>query len=264
MNFFETIREEKDVRAGTSKNLADAAVAEIKERIKDQIIYLKENSKDLNIKHHLKEINKENRDSLFQKLSDEDFIDFNEVILKDNWQAYLEKNKTEKLTKYEKEKVADKTLIAPEKDRERRDPAEEFKLSFRAMIDHYVNNMEMEENEKKRESERKRMYQEFTQKLADLGRNKPHVVAEIQRIDSNMFRRPDYEVVFKLSENALGSYEEGLKKYFDLKTDSRTEKRTPEIKAEIIMKDPRFRYYCALRELLGVEGKCDPQIFINS
>jgi hypothetical protein len=262
MNIFETIREDKDTRAGINKNLADAAVAEAREKIKDQILFLKENSKDLNIRHHLKEVNKDNKDDFLKNLSNKDVIDFNEVILKGNWQEYLEKNKTEKLTKYEKEKVADQNLITPEKDMARRDPAEELKLSFRAMINHYARNLEIEGYEKKKETERQLLRKEFMLKLEELEKSQPHIAAEIKGIDPDIFRKPDYQVVLNLSENSLSDYENGLKKYFNIKLGGKCEENPVESKVQIVEKDPRFRYYCALKQLVN-PGPCEPHIFIN-
>lgn len=262
MNIYETLNIEED--KDNSKKLADLAVGEIKEKLKDQILFLRDNSKDLSIRHHLKEINKDNKDDFLQNLSNKDVIDFNEVILKGDWKTYLDGKNEEKLTKYKKEEVADQNLTTLDKDRERLIPADNFRLSFRAMIDHYAKNLEIEEYEKKKETERQLMKDEFMKKLGDLEKDKPHIVAEIKNIDPDIFRRPDYKVALNLNKDRLGDYEGGLKKYFDLKTSSMVEERSSKKKVEIIMADPRFKYYCALRELLDLAGPCNPEIFLSN
>lgn len=263
MNIFEKIREDEDTQAGTNKNLADAAVAEAREKIKDQILFLKLSSKDVNIRHHLLPINEENKEKLLDSIPDKDIIDFNEVILKGNWREYLERYKGEKPSKYNKETISEQSLVTKEKDEERLDPAKEFALSFQAMIKHYALNLEFEENEQKKESERKLLQKEFKSKLMELEKKKPHIVAIIEGIDLNILRKSDYEVAINLNEDRLQNYEEKLREYFDLKVDSTVEKRTKESKVEMIKKDPRFRYYCALREALEMKGPCSPEIFIN-
>jgi hypothetical protein len=263
MNVFEVLQENKDTTSRAGKNLADAAVVEAMKKIRDQILFLKENSRDTSIRHHLKEINKDNKDTLLGSIPGEDIIDFNEVILKGNWKEYLERKKEKKLTKYIKEEISDQDLATLQKDSERLSPADNFRLSFRAMIDHYARNLEIEELEKKKQTERQILKENFMSKLDELEKNKPHVVAEIKNINPDIFRRPDYEVALKLDERSLIDYEKGLIKYFDLKTDSKSEEHSPEKKVEVIMADPRFRYYCALRELLEIEGPCNPQIFLN-
>jgi hypothetical protein len=259
-NIYEALSLEEDRDKG--KKLADIAVEEIKEKLKDQILFLKDNSKDLNIRHHLKEINKENKDLFLQNLSDDDVIDFSEVILKGNWQAYLEKNKNKKLTKYEKEKVADQDLVTLKSDSERLSPADDFRLSFRAMIDHYARNLEIEEYEKKKETERQLLKREFTLKLKEMEKSQPHIAAEIRGIDFGIFRKPDYEVALNLSTSSLSDYEEGLKKYFNIKLGGKYEASPAANKFQLIEKDPRFKYYCALKQLVN-PGPCEPQIFIN-
>lgn len=262
MNTFEFLQENKDATSQTGKNLADAAVAEAMEKIRDQILFLKDNSKDTNIRYHLKEINKENKEDFLKNLSSEDVIDFNEVILKGIWKAYLERKKEEKLTKYEKEKITDQNLTTLDKDRERLIPADNFRLSFRAMIDHYARNLEIEEYEKNKETERQLLQREFTLKLEEFRKNKPHIVAEIRGIDPSIFRKPDYEVALNLSENSLSDYEKGLRKYFDIKLGGKDKEGLIENQIKIIEKDPRFKYYCALKQLVNL-GPCEPHVFIN-
>jgi hypothetical protein len=264
MNTFETYIEKINKDEDVDQKYTDLAIHEIKEKLRDQILFLKKNSKDVSIKDHLACINKENKDSLLESLDDSEMIDFNEVILKGKWKEYLAKKSEDKLTKYEKVKLSDKIFTAADINKEGKSPNDDFKLSFRAMIDHYATNLEIEENLKKKETEREQLKKEFKNRLSEIEKNKPHVVAAIKALDLDIFRKPDYEAIINLDERNLGDYKKGLKKYFDLKTDSTAEKRTLQQKANMIINDPRFRYYCALRELLSLEGLCTPEIFLNN
>lgn len=262
MNTFEIPKDSLDIiDSQSNKKMADLAIAEIRKKIEDQILFLKDNSKDVNLRHHLSGINKENKELLLKSLFDQDVIDFNEVVLKGSWKKYLEKFKEEKLTKYKKDEIDEPHSATLKKDSELRNPAEEFKLSFRAMIDHYAKNLEIEEYEMRKETERQILKKEFADKLKELEKHKPHIVAEIKGIDFNIFRKPDYEVALNLNEDSLNTYENGLKKYFDIKLSSNTENRSREIKIDMIQNDPRFRYYCALKQIID-PGPCEPHIFI--
>jgi len=263
MDIFEQLKN-TDPYAQEGKDMADAAVAEIRERIKDQILFLKENSQDPNIKNHLKMVSKENWDILLGSLSNQDIIDFNEVILKRNWKQYLERNKEGMLTKYYQEKFENKSDELLAKDAMMSNPADEFRFSFKAMIKHYARNCEIDEETKKREKERDELKKTFQEKLEDIRGDRPHVVAVIEGLDMDMLRKADYEVIINLDKQHFQGYEEKLKNYFSMKIGSTREARPEDIKAEIIRDDPRFKYYCALRAALGMEGPCNPEIFLSN
>lgn len=112
------------------------------------------------------------------------------------------------------------------------------------------------------EREKETLKEEAKQKLLELKNKKPYIAAHLDDIDLDLLRRLDFKIIKNLNQQNFEDYEKNLREYFINKVESNREEKSKEIKISIIKNDPRFRCYCALREMLDLEP-CNPDAFIK-
>lgn len=81
---------------------------------------------------------------------------------------------------------------------------------------------------------------EALDKLDELKKKSPHIAAYAEGINWEQLKGSDYKVIINLNKENFEIYSDKLKQYFRNRDDTE----------ENIAKDPRFRYYQMLRELM--------------
>lgn len=117
-------------------------------------------------------------------------------------------------------------------------------------------NWRIDKAELERAKEKELLKKEAEKKLDELKTIKPHIAAYIDNINLDLLKRLDLKVIKDLDEQSFMNYEKNLREYFRNKTEGKEE-----IKKEV-EKDPRYQWYCMLREILNL-GPGRPDIFIN-
>lgn len=107
------------------------------------------------------------------------------------------------------------------------------------------------------EKEKKLLKEKARQKLIELKRKYPHVIAYVDNIDLDLLKRLDLKVISNIDQINLGDYKNSLKEYFGTKIEGK-----PDQELIIIKNDPRFKCYCALRGILNLEPG-SPEEFIK-
>jgi hypothetical protein len=120
-----------------------------------------------------------------------------------------------------------------------------------------IRNWTIDRIEKDRQKEKELLKDKAAKKFNDLRKNNPHIAARIDGIKWDDLGRADYKVLIDLNEQNLKSYEDQLKSYFSNKL--RGEKEI--IKA--LEKDPKYRYYGMLRDIMQ-KGPPNPDIFTHN
>ncbi len=255
MKNFEINLEKAKTQEDQNKELTDLAVKETMKRIKDQIFKLKENSDDPVIKHHLKNIDEKN----IELIDKDDLITFNEIVVKGKWKERIKEiEKKEKIKKYEGNERDDEEIIKAAR-KSGVIPAEDVRLSFRALIDHYARDCELKEQEKQKAIEKELLKKEAEQTLVELKKDKPYIAAHVEKIDFNALKKSDYRIIIGLNPHNFGDYDGKLREYFKNRISGKSE---DEAKSEI-MHNPRYAWYCMVRELMNQEP-INPDQFISS
>lgn len=121
-------------------------------------------------------------------------------------------------------------------------------------------NWSFDKVERKRTEEKEKFKEEARQKLDELKRKNPHIVAHIDNIDLTLLTSLDLKAISNIDQADpadLGEYKNRLREYFGNKT-----KGKPDQELIIIENDPRFKCYCALKGILEL-GSCSPEEFIK-
>lgn len=118
-------------------------------------------------------------------------------------------------------------------------------------------NWSIDKTERKKAEEKELLKEKARQKLTELKRKNPHIVAYIKNIDIDLLNRLDLGVISNIDQISLGDYKNNLKEYFGNKTKGKSEQWFT-----IIKNDPRFKCYCALKGILDL-GHCSPEEFIK-
>lgn len=122
-------------------------------------------------------------------------------------------------------------------------------------------NWSIDKTERKKAEEKELLKEKARQKLTELKRKNPHIVAYIKNIDIDLLNRLDLKVIsnidqINIDQINLGDYKNNLKEYFVNKTKGKPDQEW------IIENDPRFKCYCALRGILNLEPG-SPEEFIK-
>ncbi|MFA4818073.1 MAG: hypothetical protein WC608_05160 [Parcubacteria group bacterium] len=107
------------------------------------------------------------------------------------------------------------------------------------------------------EKEKRELKQKAERKFNELKKRAPHISAYVNDKVFNSLRRFDYRMTVDLNEANFSDYESNLREYFKNKTMGKQDEGLA-----IIEEDPRFKYYCAMKEALGL-GPCQPDVFIK-
>ncbi len=253
MNTFETLSEKKVSPKEERKGLIGHVIESAREKIKEEIINMAKNSEDPMIKSHLMEFVKD--ESRLEKLSDDDLIAFNEVIVKGKWKEWNKKpeeGNPSKLEEYRK-KVSEYAASQGVAE-ENFDACEDPRCTFSSMIYHHVIDCETIE-------EREELINNAKRKFDRLSKAKPHIAAYIEGINWASLWNSDFRVVDNLNEPEILNHEKKLKSYFSEKFKDIQGENLIDKKRLIIENDPRFKCYCAAKEALEL-GPCHPDIFM--
>lgn len=189
------------------------------------------------LREELREMKKGGVDIHFSRIDEEN-------LSKETLDLY-EKYKESKLTEEEVKNFAQKI------------PKESPDYQFAAMLLNWV----IGKREELSRAEKELLKEEAKSKLEKLKKINPDIEKYLQGINLDDLLKTDYKIITDLNKQNFESYEKLLRAYFWTKVESKVEERSKETKLRMIQNDPRFQYYCLLREAMNLGG-CNPETFL--